>query len=162
MNDDEKQKYRRDIILKVLTWGTAVYLIAWGYSLTQSSLFELQPSPQVVLDQENERKNLVNALRNEANANDSNSAKKRVEAAKIEVDNYLENEIRSDNYRRAFGLIAMTLIYCIGYIVLVWQVYERVYPDEAKTDIIPKKWAMIYAIFMSFSTLFTACSTAYN
>lgn len=39
---DEKLKHRREVIFKVLAWGTFVYLIVVGYSINQSGLFEFQ------------------------------------------------------------------------------------------------------------------------
>jgi hypothetical protein len=160
---DEKLKYRRELIFKVLAWGTFVLLLVWGYSLTQSNLFELKRAATEEAELETKleiaRNNQAEQLEREAaTANNSNSAKSRVEAAQIRVDNYLAKEVRYDQQRRAVGLVIGAFIYCMIYPILVWFVYKRTELGAGATekDVVPLWAALVYAIVISLSTFITA------
>ena len=153
---DENLKYRRELIFKVLAWGTIVLLIVWGYSLTQSSLFELKGA-------ENEEAALETELEI-ATAQLNNNAKEKVDAAQLRLENYRAKKVRDDSKWRAVGLIIGASIYCMIYPILVWLVYKRTDPGVGTTekDIVPLRAALIYAMVMSLSTFITAFLTAWR
>ena len=161
---DEAVKYRREVTFRVLAWGTFVLLVVWGYSLTQSDLFELRdPAPeetQLEIAKYNQAEQLI---REAGAANTSISARSKVEAAQIQLDVYLAKEVREDRKRRAVGLIIGAFVYCLVYPVAVWFVYKRAEAGTgaAEKDVLPQTLALLYAIGMSVSTFCTAFLTAY-
>jgi len=159
---DENLKYKREMIFKVLAWGSFVLLLVWGYSLTQSNSFELwAPYEQNFLNFVEARESHANALDGPANSTPDDKAK----AAQIRLDNHLAKELRQDSQDRAIGLICGALIYCIIYPIVVWVVYKRTALGDGATDkdvAFPLKYALIFAIGVSLATFITAFLTAWN
>jgi hypothetical protein len=156
---DENLKYRREMIFKVLAWGTFVLFLVWGYSLTQSNSFEL------LAPYEKNFRNLVQARTDEAKEieDTAKTHADRVKAAQMRLDIHLAEELRDDSQRRAIGLICGTLIYCVIYPILVWGVYKRTAPGDCTTDkdvAFSLRHALIFAIIMSLATFITAFLTA--
>lgn len=156
---DENLKYRREMIFKVLAWGTFVLLLVWGYSLTQSNSFEL------LAPYEKNFRSLVKARTDEAKEieDTAKTHADRVKAAQMRLDIHLAEELRNDSQRRAIGLICGALIYCVIYPVVVWGVYKRTALSNGDTDkdvAFPPKHALIFAIVMSLATFMTAFLTA--
>ena len=156
---DENLKYRREMIFKVLAWGTFVLFLVWGYSLTQSDSFELfapyEPHfGKLVKTKTDQANEIENTAKNHA---------ERVNAAQIKLDIHLAEELRKDSQRRAIGLICGALIYCIIYPIVVWGVYKRTSLGDGTTDkdvVFPLKYALMYAIIISLATFINALSTA--
>jgi hypothetical protein len=156
---DENLKYRREMIFKVLAWGTFVLLLVWGYSLTQSNSFEL------LAPYEENFKNFVAARTEEANEIEkaAKTHADKVKAAQMKLDIHLAEELRKDSQRRAIGLISGALIYCIIYPVVVRGVYKRTALGDDATDkdvAFPLRHALFFAIGMSLATFITALLTA--
>lgn len=152
-------KYRREMIFKVLAWGTFVLLLVWGYSLTQSHLFELGDP------YEDNFRNLINAQTFEVHEIEkaaTNPAQK-VKAAQMKLDIHLAEELRNDSWRRAMGLIIGALIFCIIYPMVVWKVYNKTALGDGATNeavAFSLKQALSYAIVISLATFITAFLTA--
>ncbi|HEY5839398.1 MAG TPA: hypothetical protein VIT19_10220 [Pyrinomonadaceae bacterium] len=204
------EKLRREMIFKVLGWGTFVYLIVVGYSINQSGLFEFRSDTrQDVVDSKGKLHKAFEELENaqferadqlESEARESNdritrrvaeakaspedameakdrekkeqpredkfsdAAKLKVEAAQLRMDVFLAREQRMDSHQRAQGLIGGALFYgLVLYPVLVWGVYKRTDPGVGtEKDVIPLKWALVYAFAMGILTCVVAYRTAMN
>lgn len=169
---DEKLKYRRELIFKVLSWGTIVYLLVLGYAVNQSSLFEMKPAASEEIDLEVKKKRQVEQLNDEAGlSTNSNATKARVEAAKINMEIYKANEERDDAWWRGLGLACGSVIYSLIYFFVVCLIYRGTDPRiwfkktgsrAADEDVIPFWLALPYALFMGVVTSVAALMTAYR
>jgi hypothetical protein len=177
---DEKLKFRRETIIKVLTWGTVIYFLVLGYSVNQSGFFEWHaPDVQVFKDLDDAKKEQARRLESEATKLEastprnvaegvdaepkdkaSEAAKRRVEAAQLRVDVYLAQEERKDGKERAKGLIIGAFVFSLMYPIVVWLVYKRTGTGATEKDVVPQGVAIAYAIFMSIATCWTALATA--
>lgn len=163
MNEDkektaDKLKYRREIIFKVLSWGTIVWLLVWSYSLNQSGLFEWN-SPTALETELNMAKKAQAAQRlDDLNKVNANVIQLRADIAAINVDVAKAEEEQKDKNRRGFGLILAAAFYAFFYPLIVWTVYKRTDPGKEipKDDLFSLKEAMSYAIYMGISTLVIA------
>lgn len=156
---DENLKYRREMIFKVLAWGTFVLFLVWGYALTQSNLFEL------CAPYEDNFEKLVQVQTDEASELTINAKThaEKIAAAQKQLDIHLAKELRYDSRRRAIGLICGALIYCLIYPIVVWGAYKRTSLGDGATDkdiVFPLKYALMYAIVISLATFINALSTA--
>jgi hypothetical protein len=158
---DENLKYRREIIFKVLAWGTFILFLVWGYSLTQSNSFELWAPYEQSFGKFVEARNIqANQLDTAANSTPA----QKVEAAQIRLDLQLAKELRMDSQRRAIGLICGALFYCILYPIIGWGVYKRTALGDGTSDkdvAFSSGHALIFAIGMSLATFITAFLTAW-
>jgi hypothetical protein len=158
---------RREVIFKVLGWGTIVYILIIGFALDKHALFELRSPPASA--------RLQQAQRTHADALDSKaqslvktdpvaSADLQAQAAKIrfEVDSAVKDQ--SDSRFRAIGLIVGTTAFALLYPALIYLTYRRTDPTGtlAPSDLIPLKAGLGYGIFMSVITTVASLTTAYQ
>lgn len=164
---DEETRSRREIIFKVLSWGSVIYFLIVGFALNQHGLFELTPP------EGNER--LYQAQLVHVDALDKKSdglkaedpveaARLGVEAAKIRAEVDEARKGQSDSWYRAVGLVVGVIIYALVYPLLILLVYRRTDPEGtlAERDPIPLRDALIYGITLSILTSTAAVMTAYQ
>lgn len=160
-------EFSREIIFKVLGWGTAVHILIIGFASSQHHLFELNTpeeqhrlyQAQIVYAEVLDRKGDQVKERDFAEATKLN-----VDAAKIRMEVAQAKEDESDSWYRAVALILVSLIHSIIYPLMIWFVYRRTDPEGtlAERYPIPLRVALIYGVTMSLLTSVTAVMTAYQ
>lgn len=161
---NENDRIRRELILKVLGWGTVVYFLLTGYALNQHELFELKaPLGATRLHQaQTAHADALDAkARSLAQSDPVAATDLRAQAAKLrfEVDTAVKDQ--SDSRFRAIGLIAGTLAFALLYPFLILATYRRTEP-RTSPDLIPLKAALAYGITMSILTTTAALTTSYQ
>lgn len=170
---DENPKLRREIIFKVLGWGTIVYFLVLGYSMDPSGLFELRIPQQAVdlqrakLDEAAQLEKTLDQIPIPDSSKPAAEDKKvetveetkakvaetKAKVAKLRLEAHRLEEEWRDGWSRAVGLIAGTALYAVIFPVVVFFAYKKVYPEAAKTDLIPMRIAIPCAVIMSALTL---------
>ncbi|MEU9020318.1 hypothetical protein [Actinomadura sp. NPDC048394] len=158
---------RRELILKVLGWGTLVYFLIIGFALQEHALFELRAAPGAARLQQAQRAHagaLDSRARSLAATDPVTSADLRVQAAKIrfEVDTAVHDQ--SDSRFRAIGLVIGTTAFALLYPALIYLTYRRTDPTGtlAASDLVPLKAALAYGVVMSTITAIAGFTTAYQ
>ncbi|MEO3928483.1 hypothetical protein ABGB07_32135 [Micromonosporaceae bacterium B7E4] len=164
---EETARFRFDLILRVLGWGTVVYFLITGFALNQHEMFELRPAPGAdsLRRAQETQADLLERRGDELQATDPvAAADSRVQAAKIELE--VGNALReqSDNRGRAIALLVGVSAYAITYPLMILAMYRRTDPDGslAARDLIPRRVAVGYGIVMSVVTTLVAAGTAYQ
>jgi hypothetical protein len=159
---------RREVILKVLGWGTVVYFLIIGFALDKHALFELRSPPGSAGLQ---RAQLAHAdaldskARGLAGADPVATADLRAQAARIRFDVDTARSDQSDGRFRAIGLIAGTGAFALLYPPLIYVTYRRTAPASSvpsTPDLIPLKAALGYGVVMSVITFIAGFTTAYQ
>ncbi|SNS63690.1 hypothetical protein [Actinomadura mexicana] len=99
---------RRELVLRVLGWGTIVYFLIIGFALDEHALFELRSPPgwtQLQQAQRAHAKTLDSKAQSLAMTDPAASADLEAQAAKIRFDVGAADHDRSDGRFRAIGLI---------------------------------------------------------
>ncbi|MCD0451468.1 hypothetical protein LO762_20030 [Actinocorallia sp. API 0066] len=158
---------RREVVLRVLGWGTVVYFLIIGFALDRHALFELR-APAGVADLQRAQRGYALAL--EARAREVRedeplvAAEMGAQAARIRVEVEEAVKEQADGRYRAVGLIAGTGAFALGYPWLIYVVYRRTDPDGtlAAGDLIPLRAALGYGVVTSVITFVAGFSTAYQ
>ncbi|MES9539211.1 MULTISPECIES: hypothetical protein [unclassified Actinomadura] len=158
---------RREVILKVLGWGTIVYFLIIGFALDKHALFELKSPPgsaQLQQAQHAHASALDSKAQSLAKSDPAAAADLTAQAAKIRFDVNTAVRDQSDSRLRAVGLIIGTTAFALLYPPLIYLTYRRTDPTStlALSDLIPLKAALAYGIVMSLITAIAGFTTAYQ
>jgi len=160
---DDNVKAKHELMTRILSWGMIVYFLVLGYSLNQSSSFELCPNPaQEKLVKAKEHQ--ANVLREQSNQNTDQSnantkAAENVKAAELDLEAIKIKDGVYDGQRRAGGLIIAATVFFIFYVFLIYKFYQK-FELEMSDYVVSKKTALIYALFIGGSIWVTAVMTA--
>ena len=159
---DEDVKAKHEIMNRILSWGTLVFLLIVGYALNYHEKFELRPTE--------EQRALVKAKKEKADALTAGSrgqgnpvlaAECMEKAAQANLEaRVLEDDMR-DAFWRAVGLILAAFSFFIFYFLLIRAFYRK-YESEMASYILSKKHALIYAGVIGLITLYNAVMTGYQ
>ncbi|GAA4232946.1 hypothetical protein GCM10022254_34220 [Actinomadura meridiana] len=159
---------RREVILKVLGWGTVVYFLIIGFALDKHALFELKSPPGSARLQQAQLAHadaLDSKSRGLTGADPVASADLKAQAARIRFDVATARGDQSDGRYRAIGLIAGTAAFALLYPPLIYFTYRRTTPTSSAPtppDLIPLKTALGYGAVMSTITFIAGFTTAYQ
>ncbi|MFC4054521.1 hypothetical protein ACFOY4_32935 [Actinomadura syzygii] len=161
---DENDGIRRDLVLRVLVWGTVVYFLLIGFALDQHALFELKAPPGAARLHQAKTAHadaLDTKAQSLAQTDPVAATDLRAQAAQIrfEIDTAVKDQ--SDSRYRAIGLIAGTLAFALLYPFLIYATYRRTEP-RGSSDLIPLKAALAYGVTMSVLTTTAAITTSYQ
>jgi hypothetical protein len=156
----EDVKTKHEIMNKILSWGTLVFLLFVGYALNYHEKFEFFPTPeQTALVQAKREKALaLNAgIEREADAVKAAEAKEKAAQSSLEA-RVLADDIR-DAQHRAASLIFAATAFGFLYFFIIRAFYQK-YEAAMDNYILPRKYALIYAAVIGLVTFSNGLLTA--
>jgi hypothetical protein len=136
---DAQGAARQELVLRVLGWGTVVYLLITGFALDQHAMFELKPPPgaaRLHRAQTAHADALDTKSRALARTDPVQSADLAAQAAKIRFETDGARKDQSDSRFRAVALIAGVLAFALLYPALILAAYRRTGPTGTR-DLVP-------------------------